>query len=157
MFVLAAGCGGAHGTRPIATHGKSRPAATDVRASAAGVAASAASAPQLVFFKRAVGVDPLASQLTVYRDAMATAVITLGGANGGHIQTFPMSVAQFRRLSSLLRHARLRNTGCCDVGAYIYWVIGDGRSARLEQHEVPRDLRPLIEDLNAITDAHTTY
>lgn len=111
----------------------------------------------LVFFKRVVGADPLASQLTVDKDGRAAAVITLGGVEGEHKQIFTMPPGQLQRLRRLIGGTRLRNTGCCDARFYIYWVSIGAHSWTLEQREVPRAIRPLMDDLDAITDRHTVF
>jgi hypothetical protein len=71
--------------------------------------------------------------------------------------TFVLGGAQLRRLQALIRDTRPRSTTCCNVGLYIYWVTARNHTWRLQQGIVPRSERPLINDLSAITDAHTTY
>ncbi len=110
--------------------------------------------PQLIDFRRAVGFDPLSSELTVYASGRAVAVITYGGLNGEKKHLFTLAPAQLRRLRDLVGHARLRNTTCCNVNLYIYWIIARSGSARLQQGRIPRRLEPLIRELNAILDAH---
>lgn len=114
-------------------------------------------APLLVYFKRAVSADPLASQLIVDTDGRASALITLGGINGEKKHVFAMAPAQLRRLRRLVTHTRLRDTTCCDTRYYIYWVTMRGRTWRLQQRRVPASMRPLIHELDAITDSHTGY
>lgn len=139
-ITLIAGCGTAHSSAPT------------------GAAAGANETPPIyVFFKRAQGVDPLASQLTVYADGTAVAVITNGGVDGAKKHTFSLSLAGLRHLRYLVARTRLRDTRCCNTELYTYWVTAGGQSARLEQGAVPRPMRPLLADLNAITDAHTNY
>ena len=115
------------------------------------------SAPLLVSFKRTVGFDPLSSQLTVYGDGSAVAIITLGGVDGEKKHVFRLTAAQLGRLRALLDRARLRSTSCCNVNLYIYWLVGHGHSVRLQQGRIPRSLRPLVDQLNAIADAHMSY
>jgi hypothetical protein len=114
-------------------------------------------APLLVYFKRVVGGDPLASQLIVDTDGSASALITLGGPSGEKKHIFTMAPAQLHRLHGLVARTHLRNTWCCDTNYYVYWVTVRGRSWRLQQRRVPRSMRPLINELDAITDAHTGF
>jgi hypothetical protein len=119
-----------------------------------------------VYFKRVQGVDPLSSYLIVHTNGTAVAVVTNGGIGGGGLpssgegevkHTFALPGPSLQRLRSMIKGTRLRTTGCCNVGEYLYWVTVGDRVARLQQGAVPRDERPLIARLNAITDAHTLY
>ncbi len=110
-----------------------------------------------MFFKRALGFDPVASQLTVDKDGRAEALITLGGPQGQHKQVFTLPPAELHRLRNLLRGSRLRNTTCCNPGFYIYWISIAAHSWRLQQRDVPRSARGLIDELDAITDSHTGF
>jgi hypothetical protein len=152
MVVAAtvAGCGGANnrsGTGRDAT-----PARVKKQAGIYG-----GPAPLLVYFKRAVGEDPLASQLIVDTDGSASALITLGGPSGEKKHVFAMAPAQLRRLRRLIVRTHLHDTWCCDTNYYIYWVTVAGHSWRLQQRRVPPAMRPLINELDAITDAHTGF
>jgi hypothetical protein len=51
----------------------------------------------------------------------------------------------------------MRNGPCCDVRFYVYWIYIGGHAWRLAQGRVPPPLRPLIDTLDSITDAHTYY
>lgn len=148
VTVAAGGCGGTAGGQrarnaPVSTRGPTGPDLTDF--------------PQLIDFKRAVGFDPLSSELTVYTSGRAVAVITNGGRNGEKKQIFTLATAQLRRLRHMVRAARLMNTTCCEVNLYIYWIIDEGGSGRLQQGRVPRRLRPLVAELNRILDSHIDY
>src|SRR5581483_11221528 len=123
VAVLIAGCGG----RGTTAARLSRP-----------------QAPLLLDFKRTVGFDPLSSELTIRADGHATAVITLGGRNGEKKQVFTLAPDQLAQLRRMLARAPLRNTTCCNVNLYIYWLIGRGHSVRLQQGRLPAKLRPLI-------------
>jgi hypothetical protein len=114
-------------------------------------------APLLVYFKRAVSADPLASQLIVDTRGRASALITLGGINGEKKHLFALAPAQLKRLRRLITGTRLRDTTCCDTRYYIYWVTMRGHTWRLQQRRVPPPMRPLIHELDALTDAHTGY
>lgn len=151
-LTLAAGCGGSSSTRPARATG------TDAATSSSRTAAATApAAPMYLFFKRSMGVDPLASQLTVYADGTAVAVITNGGIDGAVTHTFHLSASQLHHLRDLAGGTRLRNTSCCNTELYTYWLTVGNQSARLQQGIVPSGERPLIADLNAITDAHTNF
>ena len=52
---------------------------------------------------------------------------------------------------------RLRNTSCCNINLYIYWLVDHAHSVRLQQGRIPRSLRPLVGELNSIADAHMSY
>ena len=119
--------------------------------------APTATAPKLVYFKRTVGFDPLSSELTVYADGRAVAIITLGGVDGEKKHVFRLTDEQLRRVSDLLAHAPLRNTSCCNINLYIYWLVDHAHSVRLQQGRIPRSLRPLVGELNSIADAHMSY
>ncbi len=111
----------------------------------------------LVFFKRVVGADPLASQLTVDTNGLSDAMTTYGGLEGNHEQVFRLRRAQLRRLERLLDATHLRSTSCCSALSYIYWVIERGRSWQLQQGRVPLNMRPLILTLDGITNVHTVF
>jgi hypothetical protein len=152
-LALLSGCGGTERERAA-----QRPAPKPA-------AAVQPSGPVLVYFRRVQGVDPLASFLIVHTNGTALAVITYGGLGGGggaHAggevkHTFVLRDAQLRQLKAMIRDTRLRATTCCKVNLYIYWLTARNRSLRLQQGAVPRAERPLINDLNVITDAHTKY
>ena len=115
-------------------------------------------APLLVYFKRAIGLDPLASDLVVDRDGSAVATITLGGPSGQKRQAFTLAAARLRTLRRLIATTRLTDTACCnDAGYYLYLVTVGGHTWRLEERRVPHRARPLIDALNAITDGHLRY
>lgn len=115
-------------------------------------------APLLVYFKRAIGFDPLASDLVVDRDGSAVATITLGGVNGQKRHAFTLAAGPLRTLRRLIDATRLTDTACCnDAGYYMYLISVGGHTWRLEQRRVPHSERGLIDALNAITDAHTQY
>lgn len=156
VAALGSGCG-SHSSR---THAAGRPSparAGQVVAEPAEPSIYGGPAPLLVYFKRAVSADPVASQLIVDVDGRASALVTLGGINGEKKHVFVMDPGQLQRLRRLLTHTRLRDTTCCDTRYYIYWVTAHGRTWRLQQRRVPPSMRPLIHALDAITDAHTGY
>ena len=111
----------------------------------------------LVFFKRVVGADPLASQLTVDTNGLSDAMTTYGGIEGNHEQVFRLLPGQLRRLTRLLRRTHLRSTSCCSSLSYIYWVTERGRAWQLQQGRVPLNMRPLILTLDGITNVHTQF
>lgn len=119
--------------------------------------APAETPPKLVYFKRTVGFDPLSSELTVYADGRAVAIITLGGVDGEKKHVFRLTDEQLRRVRDLLAHAPLRNTSCCNVNLYIYWLVDHAHSVRLQQGRIPRSVRPLVRELNSIADSHMSY
>jgi hypothetical protein len=110
-----------------------------------------------VYFKRVQGVDPMASQLTVDVDGRAIAVVTLGGLSGEQKHAFVMTPAQLRHLRTMLGRARLHDTACCDPRDYVYWITSGNHTWRVQQQSVTAAMRPLVHELDAITDAHTTY
>lgn len=115
-------------------------------------------APLLIYFKRVIGVDPLASQLVVDTNGSAAATITLGGVGGQKRHDFMLSAPGLHALRTLIAQTRLLDTPCCnDPGYYLYWVSVAGHTWRLEQRRLPRAARRLIGALNAITDDHTGY
>jgi hypothetical protein len=115
-------------------------------------------APLLVYFKRAVGFDPLASDLVVDRDGSSVATITLGGVSGQKRQAFTLAADPLRTLHRLIATTRLSDTACCDdAGYYLYLISTGGHTWRLEQRRVPRRARRLIDALNATLDAHVRY
>ncbi len=115
-------------------------------------------APLLVYFKRVIGVDPLATELVVDSNGSAAATITLGGVGGQKRHDFTMPASALRGLRALMAHTRLTDTACCnDPGYYLYWISAGGHTWRLEARRVPPRARRLIDALNAITDAHTGY
>lgn len=146
--MAVAGCGG-HGAprqRSVATHTTIAPLGVESTHS-----------PLLVYFKRFIGLDPLASELTIHRDGSAVALITFGGPGGQRRRGFALSRAQSGRLGSLVRSARragLHSTGCCDVNRYIYTVSLAGRSVRWEQRNVPAADRSLVALLNRLLDRY---
>ena len=115
-------------------------------------------APLLVYFKRAIGFDPLASDLVVDRDGSAVATITLGGVSGQKRHEFTLAADRLRTLRQLVATTRLTDTACCnDAGYYLYLISAGGHTWRLEQRRVPRRARRLIDALNAIADSHIRY
>jgi hypothetical protein len=105
-----------------------------------------------------VGFDPLSSQLLVDSNGAAAATTTLGGPDGQKKQIFTLTVPQLRRLRHLLADTRLRDTTCCaKVGYYIYWVTTRGHAWQLAQLGLPRTMRPLINYMNAIMAAHSSF
>jgi hypothetical protein len=160
-MAVVSGCGGQQTARTAAADAAAADVRTDGGVSPATTgttpAPSLAAGQLLILFKRAVGVDPLSSQLTVDRDGRTAALITLGGPGGQHKQLFAMPAAQLRHLRRLLQNTRLRDTTCCDARYYIYDVSAQGHSWRLQQGDIPGPLRPLIAYLNAILDRHTAY
>jgi hypothetical protein len=142
-----------------AAHAGHSATATDSPRKAAAPAAAAVttSAPghRLISFRRVFGSDPLASTLTVYSGGVSVATLGFGGRNGLQVHRFQMPAAQLLRLRSLVRRAHLRTTDVNDVKHYIYWVTTDRGSYRLRDGLVPDASRPLIAELNAITDKRT--
>jgi hypothetical protein len=147
---VAAGCGSGHATTstsaPVATPTTARTSALDP-----------GPAPRLVYFKRVQGVDPMASQLTVDADGRAVAVVTLGGLSGEKKHAFVMAPGRLRQLRAILGRTRLHDTTCCDPRDYVYWITAGSHTWRLQQQSVTPAMRPLVHELDAITDAHTTY
>jgi hypothetical protein len=155
---LLAACGGHdphHAVRTTPATSTAR-VAPPVRAPIAPLGGESTHAPLLVYFKRVIGIDPLASELTVHQDGTGVALITFGGVGGQHRRGFRLSRSQYGRLRSLVVSARrtgLRETGCCaDVNHYIYTVILAGRAVRWQQRTVPRADRQLIDLLNQLLD-----
>jgi hypothetical protein len=111
----------------------------------------------LIFFKRVVGADPTASQLIVDRNGQASALETNGGPGGEHRQDFRLASTKLHRLEALIRATPLQDTNCCNPNYYTYFVSNGQQSWRLDQTHIPPHDRALIDDLDAITDAHTIY
>ncbi len=160
LAVVGVGCGAnqaptRHDALPASASARGLPARAVTTTRPASVYGGPA--PLLIYFKRVVGLDPVASQLTVDTNGSASAVITLGGIDGAKKHDFTMTPAQLRPLRMLIAKTRLRNTGCCDARYYFYFLSVHGRTWRLQQRSVPRSIRPLIDELDAITDAHTSY
>lgn len=151
---VTSACGGAGSGQRRTAH---PPATARPVRSALGPAPSLAPGRLLIFFKRTVGGDPEASQLTVDRDGRASAYITLGGPDGQKRHDFRITGEALRRLTRLVRRTPLHDTACCDVRYYIYFISARGHSWRVEQHAVPARSRALLRELDAITDAHTGY
>ena len=142
--ILATAAGGCGAARPA------------VRQRAAAVYGRPA--PLLVYLKRAIGFDPLASDLVVDRDGSAAATITLGGVSGQKRHEFTLAASRVRTLRRLVATTRLTDTACCnDAGYYLYLITAGGHTWRLEQRRVPPRARRLIDALNAITDSHIRY
>jgi hypothetical protein len=114
-------------------------------------------AQRLIFFKRAVGGDPTASQVTIDRDGHAAALVTDGGIEGEKKHYFTLSPSQLAQLRRTIARTRLHDTSCCDVRYWIYWVSLRGRTYRLADKQVPASARPLMDTLDALIDAHTQY
>ena len=150
VVVALVGCGR---SADNAGHGRGRPGPR----SPAQPAVVGGPAPLLVFFKEVQGWDPEASQLVVDANGAAAALITLGGVDGEKKHIFQMAPAQLLQLRHLLARTRLRDTWCCSPASWTYWVMTGGRAWRLQQYHVPPAMRALIDDLSAITAAHTTY
>lgn len=146
-MALLAGCGSA--SHPTTSRQRTTPAAPHI------TRAMVQRGALLVLFKRVVGSDPLASQLTVDTNGLADATITYGGINGEREQAFRLSPDQLRRLKRLLQATHLRSTTCCSPRSYTYWVTEGGRSWRLQQGWVPINMRPLILSLDGLTNVHT--
>jgi hypothetical protein len=163
LLPLLGGCGGQHPRQPApsqspgATSASTTPTAGQAQTKTSSAARRAPTGRLLVYFKRTIGFDPMASQLKIYANGSAVTVTTLGGRNGAKVNTFEMPATRLRRLRSLIAHTPLRTTRCCDTGLYVYWVIAGQRSSRLQQGTIPRASRPLIAQLNALTDKHTNY
>jgi hypothetical protein len=111
----------------------------------------------LVFFRRSIGVDPLASYFTVYTSGQGVATVVYGGRDGARIHRFQLGRNELRRLEHLLRHTRLQDATIQNPGLYTYWVITHTGSHRLQQGVVPRSARPLLGDLTAIADANHLF
>jgi hypothetical protein len=163
LLSLLGGCGGEHHRQPAPAQSPSATSASSPRTAGqttAKTSTAARPAPAgrlLVYFKRTIGFDPMASQLKIYANGSAVTVTTLGGRNGAKVNTFEMPASRLRRLRSLIAHTPLATTSCCDTRLYVYWVIAGPHSSRLQQGAIPRASRPLIAQLNALTDAHTDY
>lgn len=125
----------------------------------APLGAASTHSPLLVYFKRVIGLDPLASELTVHRNATGVALMTFGGVGGQRRRGFTLTRSQYRRLRALVesgRRAGLHATGCCThVNHYIYTVMLAGHAVRWEQRGVPRADRQLVGLLNQLLDGHT--
>jgi len=115
------------------------------------------SGPQLVFFKRVEGADPLADQLTIDTHGRAAALTTLGGIDGEKKHTFRLSPRGLAHLRELLRDTHLHDTWCCSDRTYVYWVMNDGHAWRLQEGRVPSSTRPLVDMLDRLTSANTSY
>lgn len=105
-------------------------------------------------FKRAIGVDPLASYFTVYTSGQGIAAVIYGGRNGARVHRFDLNQGGVLRLQRLLRHTQLRDAAIRNPGLYTYWVITNTASHRLQQGRVPRSAQPLLRALTAIADAN---
>jgi hypothetical protein len=112
---------------------------------------------RLIFFKRVVGGDPTASQVTIDRDGHAAALVTVGGIEGEKKHYFTLGPSRLAQLRRTIARTQLHNTSCCDVRYWIYWVSLGGRTYRLADKEVPASARPLMDTLDALIDAHTQY
>jgi hypothetical protein len=155
--VVVTGCGAS--ARPL-PHLQPRRAPADATRAAQARSPSPPVTPSgrvLVFFKRTVGLDPLASQLTVYASGLGVALITNGGIDGEHRQTFRVGPRIFRALRRALRVTALHDTVCCDHRYYEYFVSYRGHSWRLAQRRIPPPERGLLRQLNGITNRHTSY
>ncbi len=115
---------------------------------------TATSGRVLISFRRVFGTDPAASTLTVYAGGRAVATAGYGGRNGLQVYRFRMSPAQLRHLRALVPATPPPSADAGDFHGYIYWIITDRGSYRLRTGAVPPAARPLIAELNAITDAH---
>ncbi|MEA2146939.1 MAG: hypothetical protein QOG59_2526 [Solirubrobacteraceae bacterium] len=111
----------------------------------------------LVFFKRSIGVDPLASYFTLYTSGHGVATVVYGGRNGARVHGFDLGENQLRRLRRLLRHTRLQNATIRNPSLYTYWVTTDNGAHRLQQGAVPRSARRLLGALTAIADANHLF
>ncbi|MFZ0088375.1 MAG: hypothetical protein WAL63_02635 [Solirubrobacteraceae bacterium] len=110
----------------------------------------------MIHFQRVTGYDPWASELSVNKRGAAVAIETVGG-DGEKRQTFTLTPTALRRLRRLVDRTRLRDTWCCSARSYIYVVYIDNHAWRLQQGRIPASMKPLIADLNAITNAHTIW
>jgi hypothetical protein len=159
LAVLVAGCSASQ-RRPAAAKAPPRTAPGTAPAGRGGrarpTAGQLASGKLLIFFKRVYGGDPTASQLTVDTNGIAAAVEVDGGIQGEHKQLFMMPSAQLDHLKRLITTTRLRTMGRSS-DYYTYWVTIGHRAWRLHQHQIPAAMRPLIDELDAITDARTVY
>jgi hypothetical protein len=111
----------------------------------------------LVVFKRAVGVDPLASYYKLYADGAGVATVVYGGRDGARVHAFALRPARVRRLARLLGSTRLEDAPIANPNLYTYWVVTRGGSFRLQQGTIPRTARPLLRELNAIADENTIF
>jgi hypothetical protein len=155
-----AGCGATGGAARTAPPAGKRSDGGTQNASAARPRAAVygGPAPLLILFKRAIGVDPLSSQLVVDTDGSAAATVTLGGVSGQKRDDFTITGPRLHALRGLIARSRLSDTACCnDPNYYLYWISVGGHTWRLEQRRVPRRARRLIDRLNAITDGHSHY
>ena len=112
----------------------------------------------LVFLRRTVGVDPLSSELSIYRDGWSVAVITSGGVAGQHRETFRLTPARRAAFGALIARARrggLHDTPFGDIRLYNYYLDTAGRSVRYGQRDIPAAARPLMREANRLLDAHT--
>lgn len=108
----------------------------------------------LVFFKRSIGVDPLASYFTLYTSGHGIATVVYGGRNGARVHGFDLGENQLRKLQRLLQHTRLHDAAIRNPSLYTYWVTTENGAHRLQQGAVPRSARPLLRALTAIADAN---
>jgi hypothetical protein len=111
----------------------------------------------LVFFKRSIGVDPLASYFTLYTSGRGVATVVYGGRNGARVHGFDLGGSQLSRLRRLLQHARLQDAPIRNPSLYTYWITTDHAAHRLQQGAVPRSARPLLAALTAIADANHLF
>lgn len=159
---LLAGCGGHdphHAVRTAPATSAAR-VAPPIRVPIAPLGGESTRSLLLVHFKRVIGIDPLASELTVHQNGTGVALITFGGVGGQRRRGFMLSRSQYERLRLLVVSARqtgLRETSCCaDVNHYIDTVILAGRAVRWQQRTVPRADRRLIGLLNQLLDQHAS-
>ena len=134
------------------SHGAGRATATGAHAPAA--AATAPRGRLIVFFRRSLGVDPLASYFKLYSSGEGIATVVYGGVQGPRLHHFALRPAQLARLESLLTHTRLHDTPLANPSLYTYWVISDRGAYRLRQGAIPRPAAPLLDALNAIAEAN---
>jgi hypothetical protein len=111
----------------------------------------------MIRFQRVTGYDPWASELSVNRRGQAVAVETVGGMSGQKRHTFTLSPTVIRHLRQLIDHAHLRDTWCCSARSYMYILYIDGHAWRLQQGHLTTSMKPLIAELNAITNVHTIW
>ena len=143
VLVALAGCG-SHGARPPASTSAHTPAAVP----------AAPRGRLIVFFRRSIGVDPLASYFKLYSSGEGIATVVYGGVEGPRVHHFALQPAQVARVEALLAHTRLHDTSLANPSQYTYWVITDQGAYRLRQGAVPRPAAPLLHALNAIAEAN---
>lgn len=144
LALALAACGG---------QARHSPAPTTTAAAARSVAA----APRgrlIVFFRRALGVDPLASYFKLYSSGDGIATVVYGGRDGARVRHFTLAPSRVQRIERLLRGTRLHDSAIVNASVYTYWVITNGGSYRLQQGAIPKPAQPLLAALDAIAEAN---